>query len=102
MPTEKPKYELVAHTGWSRGGSPEYPARFVVLKWLNKDPKYGQYSVQMQVNDGKSKSYFISGHHDLHYTEALKVMKKKLDINNKDFPKGNISNMNPTITIVGS
>jgi hypothetical protein len=102
--TEKPKVTIVAHTGWSKppknGG--EYPVRFVVLKWAAKSPVHGQYSVHTQVNDFVHKDYFISGHYDMQMKPASSLLKQVLARNNKDFPKGNMSYVDPAITIVGS
>ena len=99
--TTESKNKVVAHTGWSKGGQGEYPVRFVILKWKDKDPQYGVYSVHMQVKDNVHPEYYISGTYDLHYPDAVDVLKKRQTKNNADFKVGNVSHIPGPITKVG-
>lgn len=91
--------QIVAATGWSKGGGGEYPSRYVILKW-RKGSSAHPYSRHMQVNDGKHKDYYIYGHYHMTFKGALNDLELSVIENNQGFSQRNPSYIPPGVRLV--
>ena len=88
---------VVAATAYSKGGQGDYPARYVILKWMKGGGSVMEYSRHMQIKDGVHKDYFIYGHYFHTYADAMKDMIRSIETNNKGISKTNVSYIPPEI-----
>jgi len=89
--------EIIAATPYSKGGHGEYPARYVILKWVKGVGSVMEYSRHMQIKDGVHKDYFIYGHYFNTYVDAMKDLFRSVEENNKGIDVKNVSYIPPEI-----
>jgi hypothetical protein len=50
--------DIIAYTGWSKGGRGYNPSRFTVRRWSNPPVGMGQHSVHLEYDDGRRFNYY--------------------------------------------
>jgi hypothetical protein len=81
--TEEP--EIVAYTGWSKGGRGYSPSRYTVRKWSNVPSGMEEYSVHLDHDNGRSFDYYFAPFaRAVTFDEAIAEIEKQLNFNQRN------------------